>query len=140
MPRDDANDRRCSRCAGSRSSVVPYQWGEATNSMTLYPDSPDDLPSGLQIPLWSWDEPVTRVMSATRRRDVVDQYFQGFRLSDHSMILAALTDDVVWVIHGHRVMHGKAEFDKEIENPAFVGSPELAIQRVLEDGYVVVTA
>jgi hypothetical protein len=46
------------------------------------------------------------------------------------LILANLTDDVVWVINGHRETHGTAEFDGEIENPAFVGSPELDILRV----------
>jgi hemoglobin len=120
-----------------RTALLDYfVW--ATNSMTLYPDSPDDAPSGLEIPLWSWDGPIARVMSTTKQRDVVEQYFQGFRLSDHSLILATLTDDVVWVIHGHRETHGTAEFDSEIENPAFVGSPELDILRVLEDGNVVV--
>ncbi|MFC3988881.1 nuclear transport factor 2 family protein [Actinoplanes siamensis] len=78
-------------------------------------------------------------MAATTQRELVEEYFAGFRDSDHSRILATLTDDVEWIIHGHRSTRGKAEFDGEIENPAFVGSPELEVQRVFEDGPVVVT-
>jgi hypothetical protein len=48
-------------------------------------------------------------------------------------------DDVEWVIHGHRTSRGQAEFDGEIENPAFSGSPQLDVQRIYEDGSVVVT-
>jgi ketosteroid isomerase-like protein len=64
----------------------------------------------------------------------------GFRQSDHAAILACLTDDVVWHIHGVRSTQGKAEFDDEIENPAFEGSPQLAVDRTIEaDDVVVVT-
>lgn len=72
------------------------------------------------------------------QQQVVDRYLQGFRGSDHEMILGCLTDDVVWRIHGVRVTHGKAEFDDEIENPAFEGSPELAVDRTVEAGDTVV--
>jgi DNA-binding transcriptional ArsR family regulator/ketosteroid isomerase-like protein len=73
------------------------------------------------------------------QRDLVAEYFAGFRTSDHPRILATLTDDVEWVIHGHRTTSGKAEFDGEIENPAFTGNPEIDVHRVYEDGPVVVT-
>lgn len=73
------------------------------------------------------------------QRALVADYFDGFRTSDHPRILATLTDDVEWVIHGARTTHGKAEFDSEIENPAFTGRPELDVHRVYEDGQVVVT-
>ncbi|MEU4163515.1 nuclear transport factor 2 family protein [Actinoplanes sp. NPDC026670] len=73
------------------------------------------------------------------QRHLVNEYFDGFRTGDHPRILATLTDDVTWVIHGHRVTNGKAEFDGEIENPAFTGHPLLDVERVLEDGAVVVT-
>jgi ketosteroid isomerase-like protein len=75
----------------------------------------------------------------TSQRLLVARYFDGFRTSDHERILSTLTDDVVWVIHGHRTTSGTSEFDAEIENPAFTGSPELEVHRVLEDGEVVVT-
>lgn len=79
-------------------------------------------------------------MTSTPQRATVDEYFAAFRVSDHARILATLTDDVEWVIHGHRTTRGKAEFDGEIENPAFTGSPRLDVQRVVEEGPVVVTA
>lgn len=78
-------------------------------------------------------------MAGTTQRELVEEYLDGFRTSDHHRILGTLTDDVEWVIHGHRTTHGKAAFDDEIENPAFTGSPQLDVRRVLEDGPVVVT-
>ena len=75
----------------------------------------------------------------TQQTTRVEDYFEGFRTSDHDRILATLTDDVEWVIHGHRTTRGKAEFDDEIENPGFTGSPILDVQRVYEDGPVVIT-
>lgn len=69
---------------------------------------------------------------------IVDRYMDGFRRSDHEMILGCLTDDVEWHIHGLRTTHGKAEFDSEIENPAFEGSPELSVERTVQANDVVV--
>lgn len=74
----------------------------------------------------------------TNRQQIVHDYFEGFRRSDHAAILACLTDDVVWHIHGVRTTRGKAEFDDEIENPAFEGSPDLTVDRTIESGEVVV--
>ncbi|QYG95135.1 nuclear transport factor 2 family protein [Iamia sp. SCSIO 61187] len=76
----------------------------------------------------------------TAQTQLVDRYMEGFRRSDHEAILETLADDVVWIIHGHRTTKGKAEFDDEIENPAFEGSPELTVDRTIEsDGAVVTT-
>ncbi len=76
----------------------------------------------------------------TAQTQLVDRYMDGFRRSDHNAILECLTDDVVWRIHGLRTTNGKGEFDDEIENPAFEGSPELAVERTIEaDGVVVTT-
>jgi ketosteroid isomerase-like protein len=72
------------------------------------------------------------------REQTVHRYMDGFRRSDHDTILACLTDDVVWHIHGLRTTRGKAEFDDEIENPAFEGSPELTVERTVDAGDVVV--
>ncbi|WP_430782286.1 nuclear transport factor 2 family protein [Actinoplanes sp. G11-F43] len=74
----------------------------------------------------------------TTQRHLVAEYFDGFRASDHPRILATLTEDVTWIIHGHRTTRGRDEFDGEIENPAFTGSPTLDVRRVIEDGPVVV--
>jgi ketosteroid isomerase-like protein len=74
----------------------------------------------------------------TDQRAVVDRYLDGFRASDHAAVLACLTDDVVWRIHGHRTTHGAAEFDTEIEGADFEGSPLLTVDRTYEDGNVVI--
>src|SRR5262245_42645513 len=70
---------------------------------------------------------------STRQR-IVHRYMDGFRRSDHDAILACVTDDVVWRIHGLRTTTGKAEFDDEIENPAFEGSPALTVDRTIDAG------
>lgn len=72
------------------------------------------------------------------QRQIIDRYMDGFRRSDHEAILGCLTDDVVWRIHGLRTTHGKSEFDVEIENPAFEGSPELTIERTIQANDMVV--
>ena len=72
------------------------------------------------------------------RKAVVSQYFEGFRRSDHEAVLACLTDDVVWDLPGFKHLEGKAAFDDEIENPAFEGSPALTVDRLVEEGDVVV--
>jgi len=77
-------------------------------------------------------------MTQPSQRDLVAQYFDGFRASDHHAVLATLTDDVEWVIQGARTTRGKAEFDSEIENPDFTGSPTLDVHQTFEDGPVVI--
>ena len=54
------------------------------------------------------------------------------------MILALLTDDVAWDLPGFRHVRGKAEFDGEIENPDFAGSPVLVVDRLIEEADTVV--
>ena len=66
------------------------------------------------------------------RKQAVGAYFDGFRASDHEAILALLSEDVIWVIHGHGRREGKQAFDREIENDAFVGSPKLTVERLKE--------
>ena len=74
----------------------------------------------------------------SQRKEVVETYIEGFRRSDHEMIVSTLTDDVVWELFGYTTLIGKDAFDKEIENPAFVGSPELTIDRLIEEADTVV--
>ena len=75
-------------------------------------------------------------MSENKR--TVERYLEGFRRSDHAMVLSCLTDDVEWVIPGAVNLHGKAAFDAEIENPAFSGSPGIETTRLVEEDDVVV--
>ena len=72
------------------------------------------------------------------RKHTVESYFEGFRRLDHAMILALLTDDVVWDLPGIKHLEGKAAFDGEIENPAMEGRPKLVIDRLVEEGETVV--
>jgi ketosteroid isomerase-like protein len=74
----------------------------------------------------------------TENKTTVETYIDGFRKSDHEQILSCLTDDVEWDIPGMFHAVGKEEFDKEIENEAFVGSPTLTITRMTEENDVVV--
>ena len=60
----------------------------------------------------------------TKNKATVAKYMDGFRASDHAAILSCLTDDVVWDMPGAFHLVGKDAFDKEIENEAFVGSPD----------------
>lgn len=76
-------------------------------------------------------------MSASTR--VVDAYMEAFGRTDRPAILACLTDDVEWLIPGVFHMRGKAEFDSQIENDAFVGPPAITVSRHMEQGDVVVT-
>jgi ketosteroid isomerase-like protein len=72
------------------------------------------------------------------RKEIVERYFEGFRRSDHQMILELLTEDVIWDLPGFRHLAGKEAFDGEIENEQFEGSPTLVIDRMIEEGDVVV--
>ena len=75
-------------------------------------------------------------MSENKR--TVEKYLDGFRKSDHAQVLSCLTDDVEWEIPGAFHVTGKAAFDKEIENDAFVGPPSITTSRMTEDNDVVV--
>lgn len=74
----------------------------------------------------------------TQNKKTVDVYMEGFRRSDHAMILSCLTDDIEWEMPGAFRLVGKKAFDREVENPAFVGSPTIDITRVVEENDVVV--
>jgi uncharacterized protein len=74
----------------------------------------------------------------TGNKRTVERYIDGFRKSDHELILSCLTDDVEWEMPGAFHLIGKEAFDKEIENDAFVGSPTITITRLTEENDVVV--
>ena len=71
-------------------------------------------------------------------KKVIEKYIDGFNKSDHEQILSCLTDDVIWEMPGLFYKVGKDEFDKEIENDAFVGRPTVSIIRLVEEGDIVV--
>lgn len=72
------------------------------------------------------------------QKDVVERYIEGFRRTDHEIILSCLTDDVVWVLHGYTTVSGKDAFDNEIENDATPGVPQLSIDWLIEEDDAVV--
>ena len=67
----------------------------------------------------------------------VEKYIDGFNRSDHEQILSCLTDDIEWTVFGYFRLHGKEAYDREIENPAFIGSPVVSIVRMVEQDDVV---
>jgi ketosteroid isomerase-like protein len=71
-------------------------------------------------------------------KDAVLRYMEGFRRGDHAMILACLTDDVEWILPGGFHLRGQEQFDREIENPAFTGHPEIVVTRLTEENDIVV--
>jgi uncharacterized protein len=75
-------------------------------------------------------------MSENKR--IVEKYMEGFRRSDHEMVLSCLTNEVVWDMPGFFRLSGKEAFDKEIENEAFIGSPTITVSRMVEQNNVVV--
>jgi ketosteroid isomerase-like protein len=81
---------------------------------------------------------IVRVTSLTENQRTIEKYMAGFRVSDHEQVLSCLTDDVQWEIPGMFHSKGKAAFDKEIENEAFVGHPDIAVSRLIEEGDIVV--
>jgi uncharacterized protein len=74
----------------------------------------------------------------SRNKDTVVKYIDGFNKSDHTQILACLTDDIEWLMPGTFQLAGKDAFDKAIENDAFTGSPAVKITRMIEENDVVI--
>ena len=74
----------------------------------------------------------------TENKKAVMKYMEGFESSNHEIILSCLTDDVIWFMPGYFLKSGKKEFDSEIENENFVGSPAIEISRLIEENNVVV--
>lgn len=71
-------------------------------------------------------------------KQVVENYMEGFRTTDHARILSCLSDQVVWDMPGFFHHEGKDAFDKEIENPNAEGNPDITITRLIEEGEIVV--
>ena len=70
----------------------------------------------------------------SRNKWVVERYLEGFRRSNHEQILSCLTDDIVWTVFGAFRLQGKEAYDAAIEGPGFVGSPELHVIHMVEEG------
>ena len=73
----------------------------------------------------------------SENKETVARYMDGFRASDHAMVLSCLTEDVEWEMPGAFHLFGQEAFDKEIENAAFTGRPVITISRMSEENDVV---
>ncbi len=71
-------------------------------------------------------------------KQTVQSYMEAFTRTDRATILSCLTDDVEWVIPGMVHLHGKDEFNGEIVNDAFTGTPDITVTRMVEEDDVVV--
>jgi ketosteroid isomerase-like protein len=74
----------------------------------------------------------------TPNKQTVQRYMDCFARLDHAGVLDCLTDDVEWLVPGAFQVRGKAAFDKEIENEHFIGAPAITVDRLTEEGDVVV--
>ncbi len=74
----------------------------------------------------------------SNNKKTVTDYMDGFNAGDHHKILSCLTENIIWEMPGVYYHSGKAEFDKEIENDAFVGKPTINVIRMVEELDVVV--
>ena len=72
------------------------------------------------------------------QKAIVEKYMDGFRKTDHQQILDCLTEDVVWEMPGYFRHEGIKAFDGEIENPDADGHPDITIDRMIEEGNIVV--
>ena len=73
-----------------------------------------DLPRGAAASV------ATGVTTSTHKA-AVDRYFDGFRGSDHTMILSCLTDDVVWDLPGFRHLDGQGGVRRGDREPRVPG-------------------
>ncbi len=70
----------------------------------------------------------------SRNKATVERYLDGFRRTDHTQILACLTEDIRWTVYGAFQLEGKDAYDAAIEGPDFAGDPELEVVRMVEEG------
>ncbi len=68
------------------------------------------------------------------RKQCVELYIDGFRQGSPAKVLAQLTEDVIWRLHGCQTLTGKAAFSAEITNDEFVSIPDLQIHHSMGDG------
>jgi ketosteroid isomerase-like protein len=74
----------------------------------------------------------------TENQRTVEMYMDGFNQNDHGKILSCLTDDVEWILPGAYHLKGKAAFEREIENDAFISPPVVTTLRMIEQNDVVI--
>ena len=78
------------------------------------------------------------VLESPLNKRTVQRYMDAFAASDRAGVLDCLTEDVEWILPGVFHLHGKAQFEREIVNPAFEPQPSIEVTRMVEQGDVVV--
>ncbi len=74
----------------------------------------------------------------SRNKSTVERYMDGFNKGDNTQILTCMTEDVRWEMPGAFHIIGKAQVEKEIKNPAFIGPATISLFRLIEENDVVV--
>jgi ketosteroid isomerase-like protein len=74
----------------------------------------------------------------TPNKRTIETYMEGFRRTDHTLILSCLTDDVEWIVPGLFHVQGKHDFERHIVDEGFTGHPVITISRLVQEGDVVV--
>jgi len=86
----------------------------------------------------SFNNNKTTINIMSEQKQIVEKYMDGFRATNHEIILSCLTDNVVWEMPGFYLHNGKTAFDKEIANPNADGHPDIKVTRLVEEGNIVV--
>ncbi len=81
---------------------------------------------------------IKRPCIMTTNKQTVTRYIEGFRNGDHEMVLSCLTDNVLWEMPGYYQLAGKGAFDREMEDDAFEGNPDITVIRLIEEDDIVV--
>jgi uncharacterized protein len=75
----------------------------------------------------------------SENKKTVERYMDAYNRLDHEQILDTLTDDVEWILPGAFHTYGKKEFEDHIEDEeCFVGGPAIVVNRITEEGDVVI--
>lgn len=80
-------------------------------------------------------------MVVTLNKDVVTKYYESFGRLDRKAVLSLLTDDVEWTEwgspEGPTLHRGKAEFEKNMNEPPGPGGLRIDVHRMTEENDVV---
>ncbi len=68
------------------------------------------------------------------KKQVIEQYIEGFRLGDQAKVLDCLAEDVIWRLHGCQIFTGKLAFANNIDNDEFCEMPLLKIRELIQEG------
>ena len=76
-------------------------------------------------------------MTMSENKNTIQQFIEGFIISDYEKILSCLTDNIFWEIPGVFQINGKEAFLKEFKHDYFDGSPTIKIISMIEENDMV---